>query len=314
MVSSKGVGFLGICLLLSGCNGSPDIQATDDKLNVVASYSVLCSMAQQIAQRAINLTCLINYDRDPHTYDATPSDRRALERADVIFYGGMDFEPSIIQMVDATQSATPKIPVHEQAISNFLVDDTGKPDPHIWHNAEHGTAMVKLIQTTLSNADPKNAVQYQVNAAALIQELNQIHAWIPEQIATVPEQQRRLVTTHDAFGYYAQAYELTVEGTLLGFSTEQEPTAAQVRALTNTIRATGVPTIFAELTSNDRVLQNVAKEAGVQVSEQVLIADGIGPAGTKAASYQGMLIQNTCIIAQGLGGACNPQVGLGYRR
>ncbi|MDG2990185.1 zinc ABC transporter substrate-binding protein [Candidatus Synechococcus calcipolaris G9] len=278
----------------------------DGKLNVVASYSVLCSMVEQIAATAIHLTCLINYDRDPHTYDATPADRRALERADVIFYGGMDFEPSIIQMVAATQSAAPKIPIHEQAVTDFLVDEVGNPDPHIWHNAAHGIEMVGLIQATLSQQDPENAPQYQANAEALIQELNQIHTWMPAQIATIPDEQRRLVTTHDAFGYYAQAYGLTIEGTLLGFSTEQEPTAAQVRTLIQAIRDTGVPTVFTELTTNDRVLQNVAKEAGVKVSDQVLIADGIGPARTPAGSYQGMLIQNTCVIAEGLGGNCTP--------
>lgn len=278
----------------------------DGKLNVVASYSVLCSMVEQIAATAIHLTCLINYDRDPHTYEATPGDRRALERADIIFYGGMNFEPSIIQMVAATQSAAPKIPIHEQAVDNLLLDEAGNPDPHIWHSAEHGIAMVELIQTTLSQQEPENAPQYRANAETLIQALSQIHAWIPAQIATVPDRQRRLVTTHDAFGYYAQAYGLTIEGTLLGFSTEQEPTAAQVRTLIQAIRDTGVPTVFAELTTNDRVLQNVAKEAGVTVSERVLIADGIGPAGTPAGSYQGMLIQNTCVIAEGLGGRCAP--------
>lgn len=316
-----GSAVLAITVGLAGCGSSADPtaasdstletagQANDDDLAVVASFSVLCSMVEQVAADVLEPTCLIGFDQDPHTYEATPSDRRAIELADVVFYAGLDFEPSIIQMVEATDTPAPKIAVHEEAVTTLLeLEEDGdiEPDPHIWHDVDNGIRMVQLIEQTLAELDPANADQYSSNAAVLIQELEQLHAWIPTQIATIPENQRRLVTTHDAFQYFAQAYGLTVEGTLLGISTEEEPTAAQVKSLTEGIKSAQVPVVFAELTSNDKVLRTVAREAGVSISDQVLIADGIGQPGTPEGSYQGMLVYNTCIIAEGLGGSCTP--------
>ncbi|NJL40933.1 MAG: zinc ABC transporter solute-binding protein [Leptolyngbyaceae cyanobacterium SM1_4_3] len=294
-----------------GTTATPEttVSSPAGDVDVVASYSVLCSMVEQVANDILEPNCLISYDQDPHTYEATPSDRQAIEQADVVFYAGLNFEPSIIQMVKATNTPAPKIAVHEKAVDNVInVEEEGEiePDPHIWHDVENGIRMVELIQQTLSEVDPTNAEQYASNAAAMIRELERLDAWIPEQIATIPENQRRLVTTHDAMSYYARAYGLTVEGTLLGISTEEEPTAAQVKALSEGIKTTGVPTVFAELTSNDKVLRTVANESGVRISDDVLIADGIGKQGTPAGSYQGMLVYNTCTIVEGLGGTCTP--------
>ncbi|MBW4654506.1 MAG: zinc ABC transporter substrate-binding protein [Kaiparowitsia implicata GSE-PSE-MK54-09C] len=302
--------------LVAGCGFSSTPQtgetAANSRLSVVASYSVLCSMVEQVADDAVDLACLIDYDRDPHTYEATPADRRAIEQADATFYAGMNFEPSVIQMVEATRTNAPKVAVHEVAVEDTIeVQDTGalEPDPHIWHDVANGIRMVALITETLTEIDPDNAAQYAARAADLTAELEQLHAWIPEQIATIPENQRRLVTTHDAMNYYARAYGFTVEGTLLGLTTEQEPTAAQVRRLSESIQAANIPTVFAELTSNDRVLATVANEANVEISDRVLIADGIGQQGTPSGSYQGMVEYNTCVIAEGLGGRCVPFAG-----
>ncbi|MEM9769463.1 MAG: zinc ABC transporter substrate-binding protein, partial [Cyanobacteria bacterium P01_D01_bin.71] len=163
-----------------------------------------------------------------------------------------------------------------------------------------------LIRDNLAAVDPDNADLYTENAEQLTAELAALDTWIPEQIATIPEEQRRLVTTHDAMSYYSQAYGLTVEGTLLGVSTEEEPTAAKVNELATSIRDKEIPIIFAELTANDRVLQTVADEAGVSISEDVLLADGLGAEGTPGESYTGMLVYNTCAIVDGLGGECAP--------
>lgn len=274
---------------------------------VVASYSVLCSLVEQVAAGVLEPDCLIRYDQDPHVYEATPSDRRAIEEADAVFYAGLNFEPSIIQMVEATTTPAPKVAVHEAAVEDLIeveAEGTVEPDPHIWHDVENGSRMVALIAETLAEIDPENADTYASNADALAIEFERLDAWIPEQIATIPENQRRLITTHDAMSYYARAYGLTVEGTLLGLSTEEEPTAAQVKALTESIQAIGVPMVFAELTSNDKVLRTVANEANVDISKDVLIADGIGESGTPAGSYQGMMVYNTCTIVEGLGGTC----------
>ncbi|MEO0985226.1 MAG: zinc ABC transporter substrate-binding protein [Cyanobacteria bacterium J06639_14] len=283
---------------------------TDESpIDVVASYSVICDLTAQIAADAVQLNCLIPPDQDPHTYEATPSDREAVETTDLVFYAGLNFEPAIIDMATASDSEAPKIALHDEAVQELIeVEEEGElePDPHVWHDIENGLEMVTLIRDNLVAVDPDNADAYTENAEQLTAELQALDTWIPEQIATIPEEQRRLITTHDAMSYYAKAYGLTVEGTLLGVSTEDEPTAAKVNELATSIRDKAIPIIFAELTANDRVLKTVADEAGVTISEKVLLADGLGAEDTPEGTYTGMLIYNTCAIVDGLGGECAP--------
>lgn len=283
--------------------------ADDSQINVVASYSVICDLASQIAADAVALNCLIPPDQDPHTYEATPSDSKAVEEADLVFYAGLNFEPAIIEMAEASTTEAPKIALHDESVQQLIeVEEEGElePDPHVWHDVENGLEMVALIRDNLIAVDPDNADMYTKNAEELTAELQALDTWIPEQIATIPEEQRRLVTTHDAMSYYAKAYGLTVEGTLLGVSTEDAPTAATVSELATSIRDKALPTIFAELTADDRVLKTVADEAGVSISENVLLADGLGADGSPGESYTGMLVYNTCSIVDGLGGECAP--------
>ncbi|MGD1941704.1 MAG: metal ABC transporter solute-binding protein, Zn/Mn family [Leptolyngbyaceae cyanobacterium] len=312
---------------LAGCSSAPPTSSESDSseatpdsetaadtadesgVNVVASYSVICDITAQIVDGGAGLNCLIPADQDPHTYQAKPSDREAIDTADLVFYAGLNFEPAIIDMATASESAAPKIALHDEAVLQVIeVEEEGEvnPDPHIWHDVENGLVMVTLIRDNLIAIDPDNADVYTQNAEQLTAELEALDTWIPEQIATIPESQRRLVTTHDAMGYYAQAYGLTVEGTLLGASTEEEPTATEVKDLSTAIQDKGIPTIFAELTAGDRVLKTVADEAGVSISENVLLADGLGAEGTPGESYTGMLVYNTCAIVGGLGGECAP--------
>ncbi|MGD1949944.1 MAG: metal ABC transporter solute-binding protein, Zn/Mn family [Leptolyngbyaceae cyanobacterium] len=320
-------GAIALLVALAGCAGSTPsdsdsttesdtaaesdtADATDDsQIDVVASYSVICDLASQIAADAVLLNCLIPSDQDPHTYEATPSDREAVETADLVFYAGLNFEPAIIDMATASDSEAPKIALHDEAVQQIIeVEEEGEvePDPHVWHDVENGLEMVALIRDNFVAIDPDNADMYTQNAEQLTAELQTLDAWIPEQIATIPEEQRRLITTHDAMSYYAQAYGLTVEGTLLGVSTEDEPTAAKINELATSIRDKAIPIIFAELTADDRVLKTVADESGVVISEQVLLADGLGAEGTPGDSYTGMLVYNTCAIVDGLGGECAP--------
>ncbi|MEM1242676.1 MAG: zinc ABC transporter substrate-binding protein [Cyanobacteria bacterium P01_H01_bin.26] len=320
-------GAIALLIALAGCAGSTpggsdsttesDTAAESDtadatdgsQIEVVASYSVICDLASQIALDAVQLNCLIPPDQDPHTYEATPSDREAVETADLVFYAGLNFEPAIIEMAEASDTEAPKIALHDESVQELIeVEEEGalEPDPHVWHDVDNGLEMVALIRDNLIAVDPDNADMYTDNAEQLTAELQALDIWIPEQIATIPEEQRRLITTHDAMSYYAQAYGLTVEGTLLGVSTEDEPTAAKINELATSIRDKAIPIIFAELTADDRVLKTVADEAGVVISEQVLLADGLGAEGTPGDSYTGMLVYNTCSIVDGLGGECAP--------
>lgn len=321
---------LSAIVILTGCNsteGEKTNQTTgtgettaqpaaddDGKPKVVASYSVICDMVEKIGADKIDSDCLIDYDQDPHTYEAKPSDRKAIEDADAVFYAGLNFEPSIVEMSEATKTPAPKIPLHEKATANVIqVDEENgekAPDPHVWHDINNGKEMVKLIGDTLAQVDPDNADTYKTNAEKYNTKLDRLDTWIKQQIALIPADKRNLVTTHDAMSYYARAYGLTVEGTLLGLTTEEQPTATKVKELSEEIKSKGVPTVFAELTANDKVLKVVAKQAGVEVTPKPLIADGIGAKGTPEGSYTGMIEHNTCIIVKGLSDReCQPFEG-----
>ncbi len=298
--------------------------ATSPTLKVVATSSVLCDLTKTIAAETIDLTCLVKAGTDPHVYEPTPDDRKAIENAQLVLYSGYDFEPSLIKLIKASSNPATKVAVGELAVPKPLMGghdhahgehaegekhtegekqaEAAEPNPHIWHDAQNGVEMVKVIQTNLTKAAPANADLYAKNAQALTAKLTQVDGWIKSQIATIPANSRKLVTTHDALGYYSAAYNIPVEGALQGISTDEKPTAARVKELTEEIKANRVPTIFAEVSANPKLIETVAKEANVKLSDRELFADGLGEAGSEGDTYANMLISNTRAIVQGLGG------------
>lgn len=281
--------------------------AKDERPLVIATTSVICDLTQQVAGKTIELKCLVEPGRDPHVYQPTPSDRQAIESAKLILYAGYDFDSNLIELVKATNNPAAKIAVHEAAVTQPIMTSEREeteivPDPHIWHDAQNGIRIVEAIRGNLAKLVPNRATLYNRNAQKLTDELRQVDAWIKSQIGTIEAHRRKLVTTHDAFGYYVKAYGLSFEGALGGLSTEEAPTAARVSQLVKEINQTGVPTIFAETTINPKLIRAVARDANVQVSARELFADSLGEKGTQGDTYQKMLVANTETIVEGLGG------------
>lgn len=319
-----GLTALSLLLGLSGCGTTSQTQSTSsspatpavsapattgDRPLVIATSTDVCDITKQIAADTVDLKCLIAPGQDPHEYVPKPEDSKAIEQAKLILYGGYNFEPQLIKLIEATSNPAPKIAVHEVAVPNpQQFEDDGKTvtDPHVFHNAKNGAQIAEVISKNLSQLEPNNASVYAENTRKLTDELTQIDAWIKSEIATIPAAQRKLVTTHDAFGYYSKAYGIELAGALQGISTEEKPTPTRVTELVKGIKAAGVPTIFAENTINPKLIEAVAKEADVKVSDRELFGDGLGEAGSGAETYQKMLITNTQTIVQGLGGTYTP--------
>ena len=318
---------LGCIAGLNGCSlkNRGNVAQAQDTPKIVASHNVLCDLIKTIAEDTVDLTCLIDADQDPHTYRPTPSQLKEMEQAQLILYGGYQLEPQIIKLIEATETRAPKIALYEQAVVEPILSEHKEhsdeehsdeehseqesdepaepelePDPHVWHNIENTVAMVELIQPILLQLNPTLAEQYLQTTATLTDTLWQLDAWIDEQIATIPEGQRILVTTHDSLNYYTQAYYLEDYKTLQGLSSATSPTASQVKELAEEIKQIGIPTIFVESTSSDRVMNNVARAANVKLSPEKLYADGLG----QADNYVEMMSHNTCAIVNGLGGEC----------
>ncbi len=331
---------------LVGCSGNGDPVAESeseapvavDSPVVVATTSVLCDLTQQIAETTVALTCLLDPGTDPHTYQVKPSDRQALEQADLVLYDGYGYAPTLIKMVEGSTTEATRVAVYEQAVPTPLMSEAHDdhdaeaahadgdedshteaeahsdsatadadlmPDPHIWHSANNNAAMASVIADRLAEINPDQADLYAENASRMVSQFTEIDRWIQTQVATVPADQRQLVTTHNSFGYFAEAYGFEVKGALSGLSTDEKPTPGALTALVEQVKAAQVPAIFAETTTNPQLIETVAKDAGVIVAEQPLFVEGPGGPGSAAKTMQEVLVANTCVVVEALGGSCD---------
>jgi manganese/iron transport system substrate-binding protein len=280
-------------------------QVNENFPQVVATTSVLCDLTRQVAGSTVNLTCLISPTTDPQFYKPKPEDRKAIEQANLILYTGYNFEPNLIRLIKATKNPVPKIAVGQIAVSRpqkFQAGGKSVTDPHIWHNTKNAIRMVEVINNSLRKLDSTDAEAYNNNTKKITNELTQLDSWIKSRIASIPAKQRKLVTTDDGLGYYAKAYGISLAGGLQSISSNEKLTTARVRNLAKNIKQAKVPTIFAEVAINPNLIQSVATEAEVNISDRKFYAEGLGEAGTDGDTYQKMMIANTRTIIEGLGG------------
>lgn len=289
---------------LSGCEStSTNPTGTDNQPNVVATSTIITDLTEQVGGDEIELTGILKPGADPHVYEPVPTDSQVLEEADLILYNGYNLEPGLIKQMNSAGVNAKKFAVGE-VVTPFDFDYQGRrePDPHVWGDAENAIQMVNAIRDQLIELSPENEEEFTENAAQLTAELEQVDAWIAQQIQTIPANQRQLVTTHDAFQYYARAYGLEAAGTLIGISTEEQPSAQTVKSLVDSVEESNVPAIFAETTINPALIRTVAKEAGVKLADQELYSDSLGAPESEADTYVKMLVANTRTIVEALGG------------
>ncbi|MDX1977069.1 MAG: metal ABC transporter substrate-binding protein [Pseudanabaenaceae cyanobacterium bins.68] len=315
---------VGLLVGLAACQ-SPQSQVPElnpPKPKVVAAANVLCDLVQQIAQEQVDLTCLIAPGVDPHTYKLTPTDAQAIATADLILYSGYNFEEGLTKSLRNPELKTPQIAVSELAVPQPLIaaahdhgdhegehdhstekaPKEGVPDPHVWHNPQHGIKMATVVEQELAKLLPAAQPEFSQNRQTLTIKLSELDQWIKTQVATIPANQRQVVTTHQSLGYFAAAYGLKINPVFVGISGEQKPSAARVAELVEQIKDTKVPTIFVETNVNPQLIQTIAQEAQVKVADTPLFGDGLGQPGSQGATYTEMLISNTRTLVEGLGG------------
>lgn len=188
--------------------------------------------------------------------------------------------------------------------------DKGKgeivPDPHVWGDVENAIAMTNIIRDELIKLSPEDKDKFTQNATKLTSELSKLDTWVTQEIQTISPEKRKIVTTHDAFQYYGRAYGIPIAGTLIGISTEEQPSAQTVQKLVDSIKKTGVYAIFAETTINPALINTVAQEAGIKLAPRQLFSDSIGAKGSEADTYMKMIEANTQTIVEALGGKYTP--------
>lgn len=286
-------------ILLAACAARGAGRQPSGKVRVVASFSVVGEIINNVGGDRIELTTLVGPGLDTHTFNPSPKDAAALAEAELIVQNGFGFEYWLDDLYTASGSTAPRVVLTEGLRPIMAGSET---DPHVWHSAANVERMVSNAAAALAQVDPASASVYQTNSAAYLAQLRALDDWIIEQVKTVPPERRILVTTHDTFAYFAQRYDFQILGSILPTSTEgASPSAEELAALVTAVRAAGVPAVFAENVSSSSLLNQVAAEARVHVIDS-LYTDALGPPGSDGDTYLGMMRHNVRAIVLALGG------------
>jgi ABC-type Zn uptake system ZnuABC Zn-binding protein ZnuA len=249
----------------------------------------------------IDLTVLVGANGDTERYEPTPSDSQALSAAAVIFENGLGSEPWLDRLYAGSRSTAQRVRI-SQSIDLLRADDNpSELDPHIWHDPLSMIQATTNVRDALVAADPANADAYTSNADALTGQLQTLNSWIVDQVAKLPPERRKLVTSHDTFGYFARRYGFQIVGAgLESFFTDAQPSAGDIARLVRDIRAAGVPVVFVENVTDPRLMERIASEAGVAVGPS-LYTDALGAPGSSGGTYLDMMTYNVNSIVGALG-------------
>jgi len=270
---------------LAGCGASAGSAQDGQRSQVVATTMQVADFAREVGGDRVEVTGILDADIEPHDYEPTPSDAEAVSEADLVVSNGANLDDWLGDLLEQAGADAPRVQA-ARGVALLPTDEEGFPgDPHVWHDPDAAARMVDNIAAGLIRADPRGAEAYRRGAEAYKRRLERMAATIRRSFASIPPERRDLVTSHDSLGYFARAYDVNVVGSVLPVvTTEAEPSAQQIRALVDEIRAEGVRTIFTEEAVEPRLERRVAEEAGASVSTS-LYADVLGGPGSGRAGF-----------------------------
>jgi ABC-type Zn uptake system ZnuABC Zn-binding protein ZnuA len=278
-------------------------------LKVLATTSIVGDVVAQVGGEAIDLTILLPRGIDPHAFEATPQDVATISEAAVIFANGAGLEGFLVPLLESAGASDRVVDLSARIELKKFVTEMDRPlshegegtdkDPHVWTNPNNVIAWVEGIQRTLSELDPQHAVNFAANAQVYVQKLTELDAWVREQVAQIPPDQRMIVTDHLIFGYFAEEYGFTQVGAIIpGFSTLSEASAGDLARLEDAIREMNVKAIFVGNTVNPNLAQRVAEDTGAQV---VFVYTGsLSKEGGEADTYLDYIRYNVTAIVTAL--------------
>ncbi|MEM7074650.1 MAG: zinc ABC transporter substrate-binding protein [Pseudomonadota bacterium] len=270
--------------------------ADDSDMNVVASFSILGDMVEQVVGDHASVATIVGPDADAHIYQPSVADARAVAEADVIFVNGLGFETWSDDLI--SESGTEGV-VHVATDGITPIEVEGETDPHAWNSLTNGMIYVRNIAAAMSEAMPEHADDFAKNADAYIAELEALDAKTKESLAALPAANRTVVTAHDAFGYLADAYGLTFLAPV-GIDTEAEPSANELAALIDHLKAEGAAALFVENITNPELVKQISDETGIEIGGQ-LYSDALSERGGPATSYLAMFRHNLGALLDALG-------------
>lgn len=234
------------------------------KVRVVTSFSILADFVQQIGQDKVDIINLVLADSDPHMYEPTPQDVKTISEADVVFINGLGFEGWLDRLTKAANTKGDMVVCTEHIHPRLVFEDTLVKDPHAWHSIPHAKIYVQNIARALKKKDPQNKAFYEKNMRAYLEKLTQLDESIRRRIDHIPPHRRKIITAHDAFGYFGNSYGIQVFAPQ-GISTESEPKIHSIIDLVKQIKRENIRIIFVEKISNPKVIQQISDETGAQI-------------------------------------------------
>ncbi|RSL29859.1 manganese transporter [Salibacterium salarium] len=292
-----------LLLVLSGCGAQEEEISSGEKINVVTTIAQIGEPISVIGGDRVNVESLMGPSVDPHLYNATQGDIKTVEKSDIIFYNGLDLEANMVEIFDKISESKPVLAVAEELPQDALLEDTeGAVDPHVWFDLNLWRQAIDSAVNELKHYSPEDADYFEENKQQYFDELEKVEMEA-EKIADIPENQRVLVTAHDAFRYFGNMHDMEVIG-LQGLSTEDELGISDINETIQVIKDHAVPAIFVESSINQDSIQAVidgAQEDGVDVAlGGELYSDAMGESGTEEGTYIGMYRHNLDTIYDAL--------------
>lgn len=278
-----------------------------NKIRVIASFSILADLIKNVAGNHISLTTFVGPNASTHIYEPTPRDAQALKNAHIIFINGLHLEGFIDRLIIAsgTKARLVKVSANISPLENKNHEHNaqrhhyhGNLDPHAWQAISNVEIYVKNIATAFCEIDEKSCTSYSKNAESYIQKLKAMQEALKNKIATIPKDKRIIITSHDAFGYFAQEYDFTILAPQ-NASTEAEATAADVAKLIKQIKANKATALFVENISNPRLIKQISKETGLKIGG-TLYSDALSNENGPAATYLDMMEHNVKTIIEAI--------------
>jgi zinc/manganese transport system substrate-binding protein len=283
-----------LVLLLASLLMAPPLKAAE-RLNVVASFSIPADFVRNVGGDRVNLTTLVGANGDVHVYTPAPSDAKRIADAKLVIINGLGLEGWLPRLVQSSGSKAQVVTVSAGIAPIKLGSDA---DPHAWQSIPNAKVYVTNISNALAAADPADAEFFRSQAKAYLEKLETLDREVRDAVAKIPSDRRKVISTHDAFGYFAAEYGIQFIAPL-GVSTETEPSARDIAAIISQIKTQKIPAVFLENISDDRLIRRIAAETGSKVGG-TLISDGLTDEKGPAPTYIDMVRHNIKALTSAL--------------
>lgn len=285
-------------VLLFGAGAAAPSASGAPPLRVASLSTVLTEVARDVGGDRVEVLEIIKPGVDPHDFQPTPADVQRVSGATLVLVSGKGLEGYLRKLETAGRKA--KFVVVGDALPSLKIQHHGRTedDPHWWHSVANVKAAVAVVRDAFIQAEPAEKEMFTQNATARLARLTELENEVKLKVAELPRDQRKLVTSHDAFGYFAREFGFTVL-TVKGVGTGDEPSSKRVAALISRIKKEGVKAVFVESVENPKVIAEITRETGAKVGGE-LYTDGLGPAGSDAATYDAMMRHNVNTIVEAL--------------